>query len=73
MTMYSSGCGEFEPAVANKLYRGLKLQSDATAVDLTVLSAKQSQSLHLEPGELHSGVCQILSGTLTDVIGYTLT
>lgn len=68
--MISADCGQFEQASVSKRYRGLKLQSNGTATDLTVNSGGANITLHLEPGELHSGVCTIVSGTLTGVIGY---
>lgn len=71
MPYANGGCGPFEPAQLEKNYRGLMLQSNASlAVDLVVLSAGQSQPLHLEPGETFSGTLMIESGTLTSLKGY---
>jgi hypothetical protein len=70
MAYENGGCGPFEPAALGKAYRGLKLESNGTATDLTVLSAGASQPLHLEPGELVSGTLIIESGVLTNLKGY---
>ena len=71
MPYANGGCGPFEPAKLNKNYRGLLLQSNAaSAVDLVVKSAGQSQLIHLEPGETLSGTLVIESGILTSLKGY---
>lgn len=73
MAIYrESGSGPFTPAALGINYRGLKLQSNADAVDLVVESDGVEQSLHLEPAEVFSGRLKIISGTLTGLIGYKL-
>lgn len=71
MSIYrESGSGPFNPAIVGVTYRGLKLQSNATATDLVVTSNGVDQPLHLEPSEVFVGKLKIVSGTLTGVIGY---
>jgi len=70
MAYENGGCGPFEPASLGRAYRGLKLESNGVATDLTVLSAGVSQPLHLEPGELVSGTLVITGGVLTNLKGY---
>lgn len=71
MAYANGGCGPFKPAALNTEYRGLKLQSNAAAAtDITVVSAGETQPLHIEPGELISGTLVITAGTLTGLIGY---
>ncbi len=71
MAIYrESGTGPFNPAVVEVTYRALKLQSNATATDLVVISNGVEQPLHLEPAELFVGKLEVVSGTLTGVIGY---
>lgn len=64
--------GPYAPAALSTSYRAIKLQSNASAVDLTVTSGTETGiSLHLEPGELHTGSTIITAAaSLVGVLGY---
>ena len=70
MAYENGGCGPFEEAQLNKVYRGVKLQSNGAGTDLTIESHEKEMVLHLEPGEVHSGNLVIKSGTILGLIGY---
>lgn len=73
MAYESDKPGPYETASLNKPYRAVKLQSNATPVDLVVTSGSNAGiNLHLAAGELHTGPTIITGGTVTGVIGYLL-
>ena len=73
MAYQSDLSGPFEPVVLNKKYRGIFLQSNATAVDITVTSGSATGiALHLVAGEQRTGEITVTAGTVTGLIGYTI-
>ena len=70
----SSAPGPYKAAVIGEDYRAVKLMNSAVGnVTVVVTSGNNvGVSLTLTPGEIHPGTTRITSGTVTEILGYTI-